>query len=74
MINGLGGTPLGELYLLYGCAHRLLQGRGISVRRSYVGEYCTSLEMAGASLTLVKLDDDLFDLLMAPAEIPCRVF
>ena len=74
MINGLGGTPLGELYLLYGCAHQLLQARGISVRRSYVGEYCTSLEMAGASLTLVKLDDQLFDLLMAPAEIPNRVF
>lgn len=74
MINGLGGTPLGELYLLYGCAHQQLQARGISVRRSYVGEYCTSLEMAGASLTLVKLDDPLFDLLMAPAEIPNRVF
>jgi len=74
MINGLGGTPLGELYLLYGCAHRLLQARGIAVRRSYVGEYCTSLEMAGASLTLARLDDQLFDLLMAPAEIPYRVF
>jgi len=39
-----------------------------------VGEYCTSLEMAGASLTLARLDDQLFDLLMAPAEIPYRVF
>jgi dihydroxyacetone kinase-like protein len=74
MINGLGGTPIGELYLLYGSAHRLLQARGISVRRSYVGEYCTSLEMAGASLTMVKLDDELYNLLMAPAEIPYRVF
>jgi dihydroxyacetone kinase-like protein len=74
MINGLGGTPVGELYLLYGCAHQLLQARGISVRRSYVGEYCTSLEMAGASLTLVRLDDELLDLLLAPAEIPYRVF
>jgi len=74
MINGLGGTPLGELYLLYGCAHELLQARGISIRRAYVGEYCTSLEMAGASLTLVKLDDQLYELLTAPAEIPYRVF
>ena len=74
MINGLGGTPLGELYLLYGIAHEQLRARGISVKRSYVGEYCTSLEMAGASLTLVKLDDELINLLAAPAEIPYRVF
>jgi dihydroxyacetone kinase-like protein len=74
MINGLGGTPLGELYLLYGIAHEQLKARGITVQRSYVGEYCTSLEMAGASLTLVKLDDELINLLAAPAEIPYRVF
>jgi phosphoenolpyruvate---glycerone phosphotransferase subunit DhaK len=74
MVNGLGGTPIGELYLLYGSACRQLQARGISARRSYVGEYCTSLEMAGASLTMVKLDDELYPLLMAPAEIPYRVF
>ncbi len=42
--------------------------------RNYVGEYCTSLEMAGASLTLVRLDDELDKLLAAPAEIPIRVF
>ena len=74
MINGLGGTPVSELYLLYGIAHEKLAAQGIQVERSYVGEYCTSLEMAGASLTLVKLDDELIDLLMAPAEIPYRVF
>jgi dihydroxyacetone kinase-like protein len=74
MINGLGGTPIGELYLLYGVAHEQLARQGIQVARSYVGEYCTSLEMAGASLTLVKLDDELLDLLLAPAEIPYRVF
>ena len=74
MINGLGGTPLGEMYLLFGIAHEQLRARGISVKRSYVGEYCTSLEMAGASLTLVKLDDELTELLAAPAEIPYRVF
>jgi len=74
MVNGLGGTPLSELYLLYGIAHRQLADRGIEVARNYVGEYCTSLEMAGASLTLVRLDDEIEQLLAAPAEIPIRVF
>lgn len=74
MINGLGGTPMSELYVLYGLAHKQLEKRGISVSRSYVGEYCTSLEMAGASLTLVRLDDEIEGLLRAPAEIPVRVF
>lgn len=74
MINGLGGTPISELYLLYGIAHTELARRGIQVARNYVGEYCTSLEMAGASLTLVRLDDELEQLLAAPAEIPIRVF
>jgi dihydroxyacetone kinase-like protein len=74
MINGLGGTPISELYLLYGLAHEQLAAKGIAVGRSYVGEYCTSLEMAGASLTLVKLDEKLEELLSEPAEIPYRVF
>ncbi|WP_037912825.1 dihydroxyacetone kinase subunit DhaK [Actinacidiphila yeochonensis] len=74
MVNGLGGTPVGELYLLYGLAHRQLAERGIGVRRSYVGEYCTSLDMAGASLTLCRLDDEIADLLAAPAGTPIRVF
>ncbi len=74
MINGLGGTPISELYLLYGIAHEQLAAQGIQVVRSYVGEYCTSLEMAGASLTLVRVDDELLELLLAPAEIAYRVF
>lgn len=74
MINGLGGTPISELYLLYGQAHKRLAEQGITVGRSYVGEYCTSLDMAGASITLVKLDDEIESLLMDPAEIPIRVF
>ncbi|HEX4812746.1 dihydroxyacetone kinase subunit DhaK [Pseudarthrobacter sp. CC4] len=74
MINGLGGTPISELYLLYGQAHKRLAEQGISVGRSYVGEYCTSLDMAGASITLVKLDDEIESLLRDPAEIPIRVF
>jgi dihydroxyacetone kinase-like protein len=74
MINGLGGTPISELYLLYGIAHRRLTEQGVRVGRSYVGEYCTSLDMAGASLTLVRLDDEIRDLLAAPAEVAVRVF
>jgi dihydroxyacetone kinase-like protein len=74
MVNGLGGTPLGELYLLYGQAHKRLAEQGIEIRRSYVGEYCTSLDMAGASLTLVRLDEEITELLAEPAEIALRVF
>jgi phosphoenolpyruvate---glycerone phosphotransferase subunit DhaK len=74
MINGLGGTPISELYILYGRAHRQLAERGITVGRSYVGEYCTSLDMAGASLTLVRLDDEIERLLTAPAEVAVRIF
>ena len=74
MINGLGGTPISELYILYGRAHQQLAERGINVTRSYVGEGCTSLDMAGASLTLVKLDDELNQLFDAPAEVAVRIF
>jgi len=74
MINGLGGTPISELYLLYGYAHEQLARRGINIRRNYVGEYCTSLDMAGASITLSRLDDEIADLLAAPAEIAIRTF
>lgn len=74
MVNGLGGTPLSELYILFGRAHDVLAEQGINVKRSYVGEYCTSLDMAGASITLVKLDKEIAELLAAPAEVPVRVF
>ena len=74
MINGLGGTPISELYILYRRAHQQLAERGITVGRSYVNEYCTALDMAGASLTLVQLDDEIEALLAAPAEVPVRVF
>jgi dihydroxyacetone kinase-like protein len=74
MINGLGGTPISELYLLYGYAHEQLARRGINIRRNYVGEYCTSLDMAGASITLSRLDNEIADLLAAPAEIAIRTF
>lgn len=74
MINGLGGTPISELYLAYGRAHEQLADRGITVGRSYVGEYCTSLDMAYASVTLVRLDDEITSLLAAPAEVAVRIF
>jgi dihydroxyacetone kinase-like protein len=74
MVNGLGGTPISELYLVYRRAHNQLADRGITVGRNYVGEYCTSLDMAGASITLVRLDDEIESLLADPAEIAIRVF
>ncbi len=55
-------------------AHKQLAERGIHVKRSFVNEYCTSLDMAGASITLVKLDDEIEALLDAPAEVAVRVF
>ena len=74
MVNGLGGTPITELYLLYDIAHKKLAAKGIKVFRSYVGEYCTSLEMAGAHISLLKVDAEIKDLLLAPAEVSIRVF
>lgn len=74
MVNGLGGTPISELYLLYGVAHKRLADEGIKVFRSYVNEYCTSLEMAGAHISMLKVDKELKKLLLAPAEIAYRVF
>jgi dihydroxyacetone kinase-like protein len=65
-VNGMGGTPLLELYLLYGEIERGLRAAGLEPVRSLVGPYITSLEMAGASLTLLELDDELAQLWDAP--------
>ncbi|MGI5917600.1 MAG: dihydroxyacetone kinase subunit DhaK [Anaerolineae bacterium] len=70
LVNGLGATPPEELYILYRKARQILDGAGIRVHRSYVGEYATSMEMAGASISLLKLDDELARLLDAPARSP----
>lgn len=59
MVNGMGGTPLIELYIVYDALNRILKGHSISIARSLVGNYITSLEMAGCSITLVRLDDEL---------------
>ncbi|APE27169.1 dihydroxyacetone kinase subunit DhaK [Aurantiacibacter gangjinensis] len=74
MVNGLGGTPISELYVLYRKAAELAEERGLTVVRNYVGEYCTALEMNGFSLTMLRLDDELEGLLDAPAQVPIRVF
>jgi dihydroxyacetone kinase-like protein len=66
LVNGMGGTPLIELYVMYGHLHDLLQARGITVARSLVGNYITSLEMAGCSFTLLRLDEELTRLWDAP--------
>jgi dihydroxyacetone kinase-like protein len=65
-VNGLGGTPLMELYLVYGELARQLEGRGLKVARSLVGSYVTSLDMAGLSITLLSLDAELTRLWDAP--------
>ena len=70
LVNGLGATPKEELYVVYRKAHQLLAERGVKVYRAYVGEYATSLEMAGASVSVLKLDDELKPLLDAPAQTP----
>ena len=69
-VNGLGGTPGLELYLLYGEIERRLAERGLRCERRLVGSYITSLEMAGASLTLLELDDELTALWDAPVHTP----
>ena len=71
LINGLGGTPQLELYICYRKVKQMLDEREITVGRSYVGEFFTGLEMAGFSVTLMKLDDELKELLAAPADTPC---
>jgi len=67
LVNSLGATPLMELYILYRRVAQLLAGRHVTVHRSYVGEYVTSLEMAGASISVFALDAELKRLLDAPA-------
>ena len=70
LVNGLGATPPEELYLLYRTAHQVIEGRGVRIERVFIGEYATSMEMAGASISLLKLDDELLALLDAPAYSP----
>lgn len=70
LINGLGATPREELYIMTGKLHSVLKENGIQVFNSYVGEFATSMEMAGASISLLKLDEELKRLLSKPACSP----
>jgi len=70
LVNSLGATPLEELYILYRRARQVLDERGIVIADPLVGRYATSMEMAGASLSVMKLDDELAQLLAAPADCP----
>lgn len=70
VVNGLGATPQEELYVLYRRIHARLAAAGVTVHRPYVGEFVTSLEMVGASLSLLVLDDELAELIDAPARTP----
>ncbi|HNX32239.1 MAG TPA: dihydroxyacetone kinase subunit DhaK [Holophaga sp.] len=69
-VNGMGGTPLVELYVVYNEMARILGGRQIKIARNLVGSYITSLDMAGCSITLVKMDDELISLWDAPVKTP----
>jgi len=73
MVNGMGGTPLMELYIANKHVSEVLAGKGIKVYRTLVGNYMTSLDMEGFSITLLKLDDDMKKLLDAPADTPAFV-
>jgi len=67
-VNGMGGTPLIELYVVYNEVYKFLQARGIEIVRNLIGDYITSLEMQGMSITLLKMDEDLLKLWDAPVK------
>ncbi|MGH2786587.1 MAG: dihydroxyacetone kinase subunit DhaK [Actinomycetota bacterium] len=69
-VNSMGGTPLIELYIVYNELAKFLDGRGVVITRNLIGPYITSLEMAGCSITLLKLDDEMTKLWDAPVNTP----
>ncbi len=70
LVNGLGATPLEELYIMSRKTHQILEEKGIKVIKTYVGEFATSMEMAGASLSLLKVDEELKEYLQQEADTP----
>ena len=70
LVNGLGATPPEELYILWNETHDLLVEHGLRIHKCFVGEYATSMEMAGCSISLLRLDDEMKELLDAPARSP----
>jgi dihydroxyacetone kinase-like protein len=69
-VNGMGGTPLVELYIIFRKAYQIAEKHGIKVVRNLIGPYITSLEMAGTSITMLKMDDDMIKLWDAPVKTP----
>jgi len=69
-VNGMGGTPLIELYVVFNEVNKFLQGRGVTIVRNLIGSYITSLEMAGCSITLLRMNDDFIRLWDAPVKTP----
>ena len=69
-VNGMGGTPLIELYVMYNAVNQILKGKGITIARNLVGSYITSLEMAGCSISLLRLDDEMIRFWDAPVNTP----
>jgi phosphoenolpyruvate---glycerone phosphotransferase subunit DhaK len=69
-VNGMGGTPLVELYIVYRKAYEIATKHGLKVVRHLIGPYITSLEMAGTSITMLKMDDQLLKLWDAPVNTP----
>lgn len=74
MINGLGGTPLMELYIAFRKVDEYLKEKNIRIFKTYIGEYCTSLDMAGCSVSLLRLDEEMKELLLYPVDIPLTIF
>ncbi|WP_062237544.1 dihydroxyacetone kinase subunit DhaK [Fictibacillus sp. FJAT-27399] len=73
LVNGLGSTTKMELYIVFRRVEQILNEKGIQIHRSFVGDYSTSLEMGGCSVTLIKLDDELAEFVDAPADCPMYV-
>lgn len=73
LVNGLGSTPRMELYIIFRRVEQVLNEKGITIYRSYVGDYITSMEMGGCSITLTKLDDELINMIDHPVDCPMFV-
>jgi len=70
LINSLGATPPEELYIMYRKAHEVLSAAGIKIERPFIGEFATSLEMAGASISIIRVDDELLNYINKPTHTP----
>jgi dihydroxyacetone kinase-like protein len=73
LVNGLGATPLEELYIIYRTVHRALEEKGIRIYSRYIGEYATSMEMAGLSVSILRLDEEMKELMDVPFITPFRI-